>query len=242
MPDEANLQPDTWPTVTTIPGTVKLLSSPAPGEVAAIEVGDFVAQYVTGGAQGPAGPEGPPGPQGIPGTPGSAGAQGPKGDTGLQGPAGIQGPPGPGTVTCKNSGTQTNTSSSASVDITGLAVPLIAGRRYIFQAYIPFQTAATTTGIGFTFTGPATTTFVSRGMIQQAAAGVAQTFINTATAAATALTSTAVVAANTTYLASLEVAVTASGSGSLQVGFRSEVNASQVSVLNGAAGFLIDCG
>jgi hypothetical protein len=65
--------------------------------------------------------------------------------------------------------------------------------------------------------------------------------VNTVTAPATALTSTAVVAANTQYLASLEVVLTPSANGSLQVGFRSEVNGSQVSVLNGAAGYLIDC-
>jgi hypothetical protein len=122
-----------------------------------------------------------------------------------------------------------------------MTVPLTAGHRYIFRAYIPFQTAATATGIGFTFTGPATTTFNSRATIQQAAAGVAHVFVNTATAPATSLTSTAVVAANTQYLASLEVVLTPSANGSLQVGFRSEVNGSQVSVLNGAAGYLIDC-
>jgi hypothetical protein len=249
MSDEANLQPDTWPTVVTIPGTAKLLASPAVGELAAITIDDFVTQHVGGegtvGPEGPPGPAGPAGPQGPPGTPGAPGV---KGDTGLQGPQGdpgiqgIQGPAGPGVVTCKNSATQTNTSNTASVNITGLTVPLVAGRRYIFHVYIPFQTAATATGIGFTFTGPATTTFASRAMIQQGAAGVAQTYMNTAPAIATALTSTAVVAANTTYLASLEVVITPSASGSLQVGFRSEVNASQVSVLNGAAGLLIDCG
>jgi hypothetical protein len=201
------------------------------------------------GAQGPAGPQGE---QGTPGTAGATGNIGPQGDPGLAGPPGIQGPPGnPGSpgvnglgfaAVCKNSATQTNTSNSAAVAITGIAVPVTAGRRYVFTVWVPFQTAATATGIGFSWTGPAMTTFASRVQIQQGAAGVAQTYTNTGSTLAAVLTSTAVVAANTAYLAVVGVAFTPSANGTLALGFRSEVNNSQVSVLNGAAGYLIDCG
>ena len=204
------------------------------------------------GPQGPAGasstvpgPTGPQGPQGVAGNNGATGPQGPQGLPGADGATGPQGPAGtPGTIVAvaKNTATQTNTSATVSVDITGLAAAVTAGRRYIWRALVPFQTAATTTGIGFGFTGPAMTTFLSRVSIQQGAAGVSQTYTNVGTALATVLTSTAVVAANTTYLAEVEVICTPSANGTLQLGFRSEVAASQASVLNGAGGYLIDLG
>jgi len=227
MADPANLQPATWPTVTTIPDTSHLHGSTA-DDVAKITVADFVAAH--------------PGPQGPAGDTGSQGIQGIQGIQGLQG---IQGPAGtPGTIvaTYKNSGTQTNSSNSAPVDITGLAATVAAGRRYILRLFVPFQSAATTTGIGFGFTAPAMTNWFALASIQQGAAGVDQTWVNMATAPGTFLTSASVVAANTTYLAQVEIVFTPSANGTVQLGFRSEVNTSQVSVLNGAAGFLIDCG
>lgn len=197
------------------------------------------------GGIGPTGPQGPQGNTGPQGATGNIGPQGPQGVAGATGATGPQGPAGtPGTVVavCKNSGTQTNTSSSALVDITGMAVTLVANRRYIFRALVPFQSAATTTGIGFGWAGPAMTVFIAQAHIQTAAAGTDHIHEVTSTALATNLVSPAVVAAATTYLAVVEAVVQASAGGTLQLRFLSEVNASQVSVLNGAAGYLMDCG
>jgi hypothetical protein len=262
MPDPANLLPDTLEDVTTIADTASLLVADG-ADVKQIPIASFKLQHggSGNGEPGPQGPPGPPGPPGDPGAdgapgvdgaPGAPGVKGDKGDPGIQGNPGIQGVPGnPGSpgapglgfaAVCRNSATQTNTSNSASVAITGISVPVTAGRRYVFTVWVPFQTAATTTGIGFSWTGPAMTTFASRAQIQQGAAGVAQTYTNTGSTLAAVLTSTAVAAANTAYLAVVEACFTPSANGTLQLGFRSEVNNSQVSVLNGVAGFLVDCG
>jgi hypothetical protein len=262
MPDPANLLPDTLEDVTTIPDTAALLVADG-ADVKQIPIASFKLQH-GGSGNGEPGPQGPPGPEGPAGPPGVDGVDGAAGEQGIQGPPGIQGNPGtagapgiqgvpgnPGSpgapglgfaAVCKNSATQTNTSNSAAVAITGIAVPVTAGRRYVFTVWAPFQTAATATGIGFAWTGPAMTTFASKAQIQQGAAGVAQTYTNTGSTLAAVLTSTAVVAANTTYLAVVEACFTPSASGTLQLSFRSEVNNSQVSVLNGVAGFLVDCG
>lgn len=150
--------------------------------------------------------------------------------------------PGVGVTVMRNSAQLNNTSATVSVDITGMAATVTAGRRYTLRALVPFRSTATTTGIGFGFTGPAMTVFTAAATIQQGAAGTDQHYTNVSTALATMLTSTAVVAANTTYLAVIDAVFTPSATGTLQLGFRSEVAASQVSVMDGAAGHLIDCG
>lgn len=176
------------------------------------------------------------GPQGPAGPAGADGATGPQGIQGVQGATGVT-----NVATAKNSANTTN-STVTPVDCTGLAVTLTTGRRYTVQAHILFQTAATTTGIGFNFTGPAMTSCGWRARIQQAAAGTDQTFESTATALATQLVSASVIAANTTYLATIEGVFAPSATGALQLQVRSEVAGSQCTVLNGSAVVLIDCG
>lgn len=250
--DPANLLPDTLEYVTQTVDTACLVVVQG-GDVRRIPIASYKAQHGGGGAgtpgpQGPPGPEGPAGPAGADGAPGAQGQQGIQGNPGAQGQQGtqgIQGPPGaPGTVVAvgKNSATQTNNSSSTLVDISGLSAAVVAGRRYIYRAFVPFQTAATATGIGFGWSGPAMSTFLARVHVQTAAGGTDHTFENTSTALSTNLVSGAVVAANTQYLATIEAVLTPSANGTLQLRFLSEVNNSQVSVLNGAAGFLVDCG
>lgn len=163
-----------------------------------------------------------------------------KGDTGTPGAPGTNGT---GILTAKNSGTQTNNSNSTPTSITGLSVAVTSGRRCIVTAYVPFQSnAATTTGIGFVWTGPAMTNVNWQVATPSAAVGPDQLWTANATALATVLVSPGVVATNTTYLATITGVFTPSAGGTLQLQFRSEVNSSQVSVLDGAAMSIVDCG
>lgn len=50
-------------------------------------------------------------------------------------------------------------STSATLTDTGLAFPVASGRTYHFEAFIPYTTAATTTGIGVAVDVPASPTF-----------------------------------------------------------------------------------
>lgn len=50
--------------------------------------------------------------------------------------------------------TNNNAVANSIQDITGLAVPLVAGQRMAFEAWIRYTAAATTTGARFTVTGP----------------------------------------------------------------------------------------
>lgn len=138
----------------------------------------------------------------------------------------------------KSTSAATTTSSTTPVDITGLAFSLTSGTMYHFRFQGNYQTAATTTGIAFTFTGPATTYcswFVS---IQQAAAGTAQYYNNSATALTTTLVSASVVNANTNYVWRVEGLVQPSANGTLQLRTRSEVGGSSITVQAGSLGIL----
>lgn len=52
-----------------------------------------------------------------------------------------------------------STTATTLSDITGLNFPVSAGKTYIFEGYIIFQTAATTTGISLSGNGPASPTY-----------------------------------------------------------------------------------
>ena len=142
----------------------------------------------------------------------------------------------------KQSGQITNSSNSTPSNITGLSFPIKSGRRYYFKFFGQYQTAATTTGIGFTFSGPAITRASWRARIRQAANGTDSFYEGDAQALTTVTVSTAVVAANTDYAWEIEGVVQPSADGTLQLRVRSEVNSSQVTVQDVGVGFLIDAG
>lgn len=209
------------------------------------------------GATGPPGPVGPEGPQGLDGLEGLDGepgytplkgvdyfdgAKGDKGDKGDQGIQGIQGTPGLGLTTCKQTSLVTNSSNTTPSDIPGLVFSLISGRRYHFKFLVRFRTAATTTGIGFTFTAPAMTDANYQVSIQQAGAGTDQMYQNATSNLATVLVNTAVAGANTDFMAIIQGFCTPSASGNLQLRTRSEVSGSQITVQNTGIGYLVDAG
>jgi hypothetical protein len=135
-----------------------------------------------------------------------------------------------------------NSSNATPSDITGLAFALTSGRRYYFKFFGQYQTAATTTGIGFTFSGPAVTRTSWRARIRQAANGTDSFYEGDAQALTTVTVSTAVVAANTDYAWEIEGVVQPSADGTLQLRVRSEVNSSQVTVQDVGIGLLVDVG
>lgn len=119
---------------------------------------------------------------------------------------------------------------------------LVANHRYYFRFMGTYQSAATTTGIGFTFSGPAITSANWWVQIQQGAAGTDQMFQNSATAIGTVLVSASCVAISTDYLWQVEGFIEPSANGTLQLRCRSEINSSQITVKNVGIGILEDCG
>lgn len=127
------------------------------------------------GAPGPMGPRGPMGPSGPAGTAlvGPQGLQGPQGDTGAQGPQGVQGVQGPqgeaglagapGAPGWQRAKLLVDASSSTvtPVDVTGLGFSAAANTDYDFEFFIPFQSAALTTGIVLSLGGPASPALLS---------------------------------------------------------------------------------
>ena len=197
------------------------------------------------GAQGPTGPTGPTGAASTvtgPTGPTGAAVTGPTGPAGATGPTGPAGADGAGVSVVKSTSTITNSSNTTPTSITGLSFAVSSGVMYHFKFMGGYQSAATTTGIGFTFTGPATTYCNWNVQIQQAAAGTDMMFTNTATALSSVLVSASVVATATTYAWEVEGFVQPSAAGTLQLQVRSEVNASQVTVNAGSLGVLTTIG
>lgn len=131
-----------------------------------------------------------------------------------------------------------NSSNVTPSDVTGLSFFLSANITYHFMFALTYQTAAITTGIGFTFTSPAVTRCNWTAKMQQAAAGTDAFFEDASTTITTVIVSTAVLAANTNYRAIVEGYITPSADGTLQLRARSEVNLSQVTVQTGGVGIL----
>jgi hypothetical protein len=124
-----------------------------------------------------------------------------------------------------------------------MSFSLVSGHRYYFKFMMTFQTAATTTGVGFCFSAPAMTASNYRLEARLGAAGTDQMYTNSSVdSLTTVLVSTSVVAANTNYIASIEGFCQPSASGTLQLRCRSEVNGSQITIQNTGVGFLVDAG
>lgn len=127
-------------------------------------------------------------------------------------------------------------------NISGLSFDLESGRAYHFKFAGKWQTAATTTGIGFQLTGPAVTHVMWRIAVQQAASGTDSYYNASANALATNLVNASAVAINTDYYFEVEGIILPSAAGTLQLRGRSEVASSNILISNGAIGILTDCG
>lgn len=106
------------------------------------------------GTQGPKGDPGgigPAGPQGIQGVPG-VGVQGPKGDPGAVGATGPAGPA--GSIPIVKLSADQAISVTTLTDIAGLSMPIAANADLMIEAFLIWQSAATTTGIRVALNGP----------------------------------------------------------------------------------------
>lgn len=145
-------------------------------------------------------------------------------------------------VTTKGT-TQLTENAATLTNITGLSFSLTANRMYHFKFVGTFRSAATTTGLGLSLTGPALTYAGWSAQIEQAAAGTDQFYTYTVANSLSFIgASQSVVAANTDYLWEVEGFVQPSAAGTLQLQFRSEVSGSTVTLKAGSVGILTDCG
>lgn len=117
------------------------------------------------GATGPSGASGATGARGLTGDTGAAGGNGAQGVTGATGPSGPSGPPGSGSSTVTVlSGDRVNATTSY-VNITDLSLSVAASARYLVDCILPYNASATTTGIGISWTGPASPALASGQMV-----------------------------------------------------------------------------
>lgn len=123
-----------------------------------------------------------------------------------------------------------NTSNATFVTVNEHAIPVVAGRVYVFEMLLRFQTAATNTGLGMSIGGTATGTLTANANAIMAV-GTAGLFSGPLTALNGVVTSTSVIAANTPYIARITGIFIATTSGNIYPQFRSEVNGSQASIL-----------
>lgn len=174
---------------------------------------------------------------------GDIGPTGPTGPSGgPTGPLGPTGPTGPGVSVVKSTSSFINTSATTPTSITGLSFSVDSGSMYHFKFMGLYQSTATTTGIAFTFTGPATTYCAWKVEIQTTAtAGTDMMYTAAATSLSTVVTSISVGATNTSYIWSVEGFVQSSATDTLQLQFRSETG-TQVGINAGSIGMLTPIG
>lgn len=146
-------------------------------------------------------------------------------------------------VTSVKGTTQVTENAGTLTNATGLSFSLVANRMCHFKFMGSFRSAATTTGIGLSFTGPAVTYAFWSAQIEQGAVGTDQMFTYSVANQLNYIGSSAsVVAANTDYLWVVEGFVQPSAAGTLQLQFRSEVAGSTVTLNAGSVGVLTSCG
>lgn len=135
---------------------------------------------------------------------------------------------------------ETNSSNTTWDDVTAVGWSVTSGRVYHVKIMGVFQTAATTTGMQMRLNGATASWAVTRASVRQAANGT-DSWYETGSADMTQnAANTAVVAANTDYVFMFECMLTASSTATLQFQYRSEINASQVTVQSGVHGILMD--
>jgi hypothetical protein len=127
--------------------------------------------------------------------------------------------------------TQLNNSSNVTFTaITEHTINVVAGRTYVFEMLLRFQTAANATGLGMSIGGTATGSLTANANAILGT-GTAGLYSGPLTALNGVVTTTSVAAANTPYLARITGIFIAATSGTIYPQFRSEVNGSQASIL-----------
>lgn len=129
-----------------------------------------------------------------------------------------------------------STSSITHGQVTELVSSSLPVGRYRFKGLFIYQSTATTTGIGFRMNvGSATVSqCVAKWNISQAANGVSHDFEYDQLNTSTNVTSASTLVANTDALTSVEGTFNVTAQGTMQIQFRSEINASAVSIRAGS--------
>jgi hypothetical protein len=128
--------------------------------------------------------------------------------------------------------TATN-STTTMVSITQLAIPVLANTQYVMDFTVIFQSAVTTTGIQFGFTGPASPTSVL--IVSETQLTDTTWQVATARAFGNLTASTGVTTININYLARIKLLlVNGANAGTVQIQFASEVAATAVLVKRGS--------
>lgn len=106
--------------------------------------------------------------------------------------------------TMRKSADQTFTTTTLA-NVTDMSFAVAASQDYYFKFVVMFQSTTTTSGIGLGVTCPASPTGITYAVsIYSAAAGTAGAFQGVSSASGTAVLTTAAVAANTNYTATIE--------------------------------------
>jgi hypothetical protein len=132
-----------------------------------------------------------------------------------------------------NTATLTNSSNTTLVDITDLAIAVVAGRQYRVEAMLKYRTPATTTGLALSVNtggGASGTLAFIVNIPTSATASATGHLISTATI----ITATSTPAANTDYIAQISGVFSCTGSGTFFPQFRSEINGSTVTIQPGS--------
>jgi hypothetical protein len=124
-----------------------------------------------------------------------------------------------------------STDATNFTDLTGLSFPIAAGEQVEYEARILYSTAATTTGIVLTVTGPALNMAVADVWTFTTATAVVRA---TNAGSGGAMVTTGVVAANTNQWAYVTGMYDAASAGTVQLRFRSEVASSGVTPKRGS--------
>lgn len=123
-------------------------------------------------------------------------------------------------------------STASPVDATGLAIPLLANKLYDFAFDVIYSTDTTTTGIGFSLTGPTNSLLACNVEIGGAgtAVGFSYKYNGSLQAYNTLVMSGQVNAVGTKYIATVRGRIRTTADGTLQLKFRSEVAASVATI------------
>lgn len=129
----------------------------------------------------------------------------------------------------------TNSSNNTFAALDQLSITVLAGRTYVFEFLLRFQTASNTTGIGMSVGGTSTGSLTANANAISGT-GTGGLYSGPLSALNGVVTSTGVASANTPYLARITGIFIATNSGFIYPQFRSEINGSQATVLANSVG------
>jgi len=150
----------------------------------------------------------------------------------------------PWTELCTSS-TYNNSSNVTGVNITELAVTVVTGRKYYYEATILYETATTGTGIGITMTSPDGASAPGALMVQMANTntdGTGALWGGTINSLGDYVTSTASVGAVAPQILNMKGVFEVTSGGTFNITFRSESNGNNVAILPSSTLLLRDFG